>query len=102
MYGIGVDRDRSEAFRLISRYVEDHKDWFAYFHLTKLYEERAGVLANFDKMAELCKRDTELLAWQLPYYQGYYGLCLIRGIGVPVDKKSGWDMIRRSGNVETF
>ncbi len=96
VYGIGVEQDPSEAFRLLTRYVQVHKDWFSFFDLAKLYEEGAGVQANVEKIAELYIKGTQLLAWQQPYYQGYYGLCLIRGIEVPVDKKSGWKMIRRS------
>ena len=95
-HGIGVERDPSEAFRLLTKYAEVHKNWLSYFSLAKLYEEGTGVPVNLEQMAQLYRRGTELLAWQRPYYQGYYGLCLIRSIGVPEDRKSGWKMIQQS------
>ncbi len=96
IYGIGVERDPSEAFKLLLKNAEVKESWLAYLYLARLYEKGIGVQANLEKMAEFYKKGTELLAWQRPYYQGYYGLYLIRGIGVREDKKSGWKMIQRS------
>ncbi len=96
VHGIGVARDPSEAFRLVTKNVEVVKDWLSYFYLAKSYEEGVGVQVNLEKMAEPNKRGTELLGWQRPYYQGYYVLCLIRSMGVPEDKSSGWNMIQQS------
>ncbi len=96
IYGIGVERNPSEAFRVLTKYVEVHKAWLGYLSLAKLYVNRIGAQANLEKMAELYRRGTELLAWKRPYYQGYYGLCLIRGLGLKEDKKSGWKMIQQS------
>ncbi len=95
-HGIGVQRDPLKAFKLLTENVEVHKDGFSILAVAESYEEGMGVQANLGKVAELYKRGTELTAWQRPYFQGYYGLRLIRGIGVAQDRISGWKMIRRS------
>ncbi len=91
-----MERDPSEAFNLLIRNVEVRESWLAYLYLARLYEKGIGVQAHQVKMAEYYRRDSELLTWQRPYYRGYYGLCLIRGMGVPENKKSGWKLIQQS------
>ena len=96
IYGIGVEHDPCEAFNLLIRNVEVKESWLAYLYLARLYEKGIGVKADLGKMAEFYRRDSDLLTWLQPYYQGYYGICLIRDMGVPENKKSGWKWIQQS------
>ena len=59
-----------------------NKTWLGYLSLAKLIENSIGVQANLERMAELYRRGTEVLAWHRPYYQCYYGLCLLRDLGI--------------------
>ncbi len=70
VYGIGIERDPSEAFKLLLKNAEVNKSWFAYLYLARFYEKAIGIQANLAKMADISKEDIELLSWQRPYYQG--------------------------------
>ena len=42
----------------------------------------------------------QLLPCARPYFQSYYGLCLIRGKGVKRDQRTGWTLVQKSIQVQ--
>ena len=94
--GIGIERDPAEVFRILTEEVEEWKHWLSGLALAKCYKEGIGVKPNLEKMAAAYKKGTEYSGWKRPYYQGYYGLCLIRGVGVAENRRKGWQMIHNS------
>ena len=61
-----------------------------------MYERGDGVDTGFGKAAQVCKDETRLRPRARPYFEGFYGLCLIRGRGVRQDLKTGWKLVQKS------
>ena len=70
--------------------------WGCRLPLARIYERGDGVDVDLERAAQLYKDGSELLPWQRPYFQSFYGLCLIRGRGVREDQRTGWALVRKS------
>ena len=64
--------------------------------MAKCYEQGIGVEIDLPKAAELYRKGSQLLAWQSPYFNAYYGIYLIRGRGVEQNIKKGWEEVQKS------
>ena len=95
--GIQVDRNPKRAIKLYLRAIQNGIATTTGQHLARMYERGDGVDADLRKAAQVYKDGSQQLqAWARPYFQGYYGLCLIRGKGVKEDQRTGWKLVQKS------
>ena len=94
--GIQVKRSLTRAIELYTDAMNLGTSWSCRLSLARVYERGDGVEVDLEKAAQLYNSGSELLPWQQPYFQGFYGLCLIRGRGVTEDQKTGWAMVQKS------
>ena len=98
--GIQVQRNPERAIKLYWEEIRRGSGWSPRLPLARMYERGDGVDVDYEKAAQLYKSGLQLLPWQLPYFQSFYGLCLIRGTGVKVDRKTGWALVQKSIEAE--
>ena len=94
--GIQVDRNAKKAIKLFLKAISNGTSLTARLHLARMYERGDGVQTDFTKAAQMYKDGLQLLPWAHPYFQSYYGLCLIRGKGVKEDQRKGWKLLQKS------
>ena len=97
MFGLGVERDAPKAVQLWKDALAEGLDSIT-LDLGQCYEFGLGVEQDFRKAAEYYKMGTDVTSntYRRPRVQPYYGMCLIRGRGVPQDVKAGWAHIQSS------
>ena len=94
--GIQVDRNPKKAIKLFLRAIKKGTASTTRLHLARMYERGDGVDADLRKAAKVYKDGMRLLPWVRPYFQSFYGLCLIRGRGVEQEQKTGWKLVEKS------
>ena len=94
--GIHVDRNPKKAAELYLKAIKYGIGSTARLYLARMYERGDGVDVDLGKAAQVYKDGMKLLPWARPYYQSFYGLCLIRGKGVNQDERNGWKLVQKS------
>ncbi len=97
MNGIGVQRDAPKAVRLWTKAMEAG-GYSCMLDLAECYAKGLGVDVDWSIAASIYKMGSEITtnSWRRIIVQPYYGLCLIRGKGVPQNVKAGWAKIQNS------
>ncbi len=95
-HGITVDRNPKKAFECYTEAVSRGTSFTARYRLAKCYELGIGVQIDQTRAAELYRRGSQLFTWESPYFNAYYGMCLIKGQGVEQNLKKGWEQVQKS------
>ena len=85
-----------ESHRIIFEVIKNGSAFTTRLYLARMYERGDGVDTDFRKAVQLYKDETQLLPWARPYFEGFYGLCLIRGRAVRQGQKTGWKLVQKS------
>lgn len=93
-HGIAVDRDPRMASKLLQEVYESGQVMSGAFHLTRYYELGIGVEQDLEKAAALYRELKTRNTWEGKLLQVYYGMYLIRGLGVEKNVRAGLKVVR--------